>query len=279
MLRTSLFHAAILALLSVPLEAQEPIRPTPAPAARPAPAGEAEARIAALRAEVERHPEDDAARRRLAIALHGAGLRDSAIEQFEILAQRRPSDPQALFDVALAYASGGRVDDAVLAYRRLLEVAPGHPLALHNLGNLSYKSGDAEAAADWYRKAIASRPDYLLAWYHLGDALKLGNRFEDAYRAYEKVLEIDPRTPEEAEAYHDSLYKLAALDLSMGAVDRARQMLEELLRADPEHGSAYYAYGQVLLRLGRPGEAQRAFEKHASIQARKVPTSPMASDE
>ena len=65
----------------------------------------------------------------------------------------------------------------------------------------------------------------------------------------------------------------------MGAVDRAREMLEELLRASPEHGSAYYAYGQVLLRLGRVEDAQRAFDKHVKIQAQKVPTAPMAADE
>ena len=271
MLPRAIRQLAILALLTAPQAGMGQSASTPA--------GDADARVAALREEVARRPEDDETRRRLAIALHGAGKRDLAIEQFEILARRRPKDAQALFDVALAYGSGGRVDDAVAAYRRVLEVAPGHPIALHNLGNLSYKSGNAAEAADWYQKAIASKPDYLLAWYHLGDALKLGERFKDAYRAYEKVLEFDPRTPEEAEAYHDSLYKLASLDLAMGAVDRARLMLEELLRADPEHGSGYYAYGQVLLRLGRPAEAQRAFDKHASIQAKKTPTSPMAAEE
>jgi len=286
MLRNSLSHGAILAILTIGLPASGGTTPPAPPApqrtadpAGPAPADATRREIEALRAQVARAPEDNELRRRFAIALHGALLRDEAIEQFEILAQRKPTDPRTLLDLALAYGSGARVDDAVAAYGRLLAVSPGHPVALHNLGNLAYKGGDAPAAVEWYQKAIAAKPDYLLAWYHLGDALKLGDRFKDAYRAYEKVLDLEPRTPEDLEAYQDALYKLASLDLAMGAVDRAREMLEELLRANPEHGSAYYAYGQVLMRLGRPEEAQRAFEKHASIQAKKAPTSPMAADE
>jgi len=284
MLRNSFSHGAILAILTVGLQASGGPVPTPGPHATSAPAessssSAARREIETLRGQVARAPDDDELRRRLAIALYGARLREEAIEQFEILAKRKPTDPRTLLDLALAYGSGARVDDAVATYRRLLDVSPGHAVALHNLGNLAYKGGDATAAAEWYQKAIDSKPDYLLAWVHLGDALKLGERFKDAYRAYEKVLELEPRTPEELEAYHDSLYKLASLDLAMGAVDRARELLEELLRASPEHGSAYYAYGQVLLRLGRPAEAQRAFERHASIQARKTPTSPIAADE
>ena len=52
-----------------------------------------------------------------------------------------------------------------------------------------------------------------------------------------------------------------------------------LLRANPEHESAYYAYGQVLLQLGRPGDAQTAFETHAKVMAKQKPTSPMAHGE
>jgi len=288
MQRNSLIHGAILALLfgGVPAAADPLPSPSPSPVAEfssgPADAALPEAvrrQIETLRDQVARAPEDDELRRRLAIACHGALLREEAVEQFEILARRKPDDPRALLDLALAYGSGARLDDAAATYQRLLVVAPGHPVALHNLGNLAYKRGDATTAIAWYEKAIESKPDYLIAWYHLGDALKLGGRFRDAYRAYESVLEREPRTPEELDAYNDSLYKLASLDLAMGAVDRARSMLEELLRANPEHGSAHYAYGQVLLRLGRSDDARRAFDRHAAIQARKAPTSPMATEE
>ncbi len=282
--RSSLI-CGILAVVSACAVAADPV--PSAPTAAPTSPGQDDAalpaatrqEIEALREQVARAPEDDELRRRLAIKCHAALLREEAVEQFEILVRRKPDDPRRLLDLALAYGSGARIDDAVATYQRLLVLTPGHAVALHNLGNLAYKRGDASAATDWYQKALASKPDYLLAWYHLGDAFKLDERFQDAYRAYEKVLELEPRTAEELEAYNDALYKLASLDLAMGAVDRARAMLEELLRANPEHGSAYYAYGQVLLRLGRPDEARRAFEKHESIQARKKPSSPMATDE
>ncbi|HXV75931.1 MAG TPA: tetratricopeptide repeat protein [Candidatus Polarisedimenticolaceae bacterium] len=228
-----------------------------------------------LRAAVVRDPADENAHRELAIALHDAHRIDEAIAEFEWLARRSPTE-RSLLDLALAYGSGSRWDDAEATYRRILETSPNHAIVLHNLGNTAWRRGDPETAIEYYVKAIKAKPDYLLAHARLGDALTQAERYRDAYRAYESVLELEPQTAAEADAYYDALYHMAALDLQMGAHERAGMMLAELIRADPDHPKAYYAYGQVLMFMGREEDAQKAFAEHQRIQANQAPSSTAA---
>jgi predicted Zn-dependent protease len=67
------------------------------------------------------------------------------------------------------------------------------------------------------------------------------------------------------------------LDLTMGATERAAQLLGELVDFYPAHPNAHYAYGRALMQLGRPEEAEREFDIHMRLMAEKKPTSPMAT--
>ena len=53
--------------------------------------------------------------------------------------------------------------------------------------------------------------------------------------------------------------------------------MESLIGEHPDHRNAHYAYGQALLQLGRPEQAQREFETHMRILARIEPVAPMAA--
>ncbi len=78
-----------------------------------------------------------------------------------------------------------------------------------------------------------------------------------------------PQTAQEADVYQDALYEMASLDITMGSYARAAEMLAELVRANPQHGKAHYAYGQALMHLGRTDEAQREFQLHMTLLAQQ----------
>jgi tetratricopeptide (TPR) repeat protein len=226
---------------------------------------------------VSARPDDAEAQRDLAIRLHGAGRVAEALPHFEKVVALAPN-ARHLLDLALAYASASRAQDAEKTYRRLLALAPNDAIALHNMGNLAFNRGDAKAAADWYRKALAAKPDYILAQKHLADTLKKLGRYEEAYHAYERVLnDLEPKTAAELEAFDDSLYEMALLDLEMGATQRAADMLAQLVEASPENAQAHYAYSRALTALGRLDEARREIETHQRLTSGEKPTSPMAT--
>lgn len=224
----------------------------------------AESTLSPLREAVKKNPQSVDDRRRLARALHDLNFKEASVEQFEALLEIDPS-ARTLLEMGIAYTAAARFDDAIKTYDRLLEIKPEDPITLHNLGSIAHRRDDYETAIQFFQRAIAAQPDYLRAHRRLGDALKAAERYRDAYRAYEGVLQLEPRNPAEAEQFVDSMYELASLDLMMGAYQRAGQFLTEVLRVSPEHPNAYYAYGQVLLQLNQPELAQQALDRHAQL--------------
>jgi len=233
-------------------------------------AAEAAKKIEQLSREVETDPENPEKLQALGRALHEANRREDAIPYLERAAKLEPS-VRTLIDLAIGYSGAARLEDSERTYERVLELSPDFPVALHNLGTLAHRRGNYEQAVTYYNRALEGEPKYLLARLHLGDSLNASDRLREAYRAYEQVLELEPGDSQEASGYVDALYKIASLDLKMGAHERAGRFLTELIRMAPNHNRAYYAYGQVLLHMGYPEEAQKAFDKHVQILAAEEP--------
>lgn len=233
---------------------------------------EAEKKIDPFRRAVESDPTNPEKLRTLGRALHEANLKEEALPYLERAAELEPS-VRNLLDLAIGYSGAARLDDAERTYERLLELSPDFPIAVHNLGMLAHRRGNYEQAITYLNRALELEPKYLLAQLHLADSFKSSDRPKEAYGAYERVLALEPRNPQEAGGYIDALYKIASLDLKMGAYERAGRFLTELIGMAPNHNKAYYAYGQVLLQMGYPTEAQKAFDKHVQILAAEQPSS------
>jgi tetratricopeptide (TPR) repeat protein len=260
------FAAALLSVLAAACGGGEQTPPAAAPAAQPAPP--AADVPEELRGAVRDAPEDDLARRRLAIALHEVGRIEEALAEFEQLVARSPNR-RHLLDLALAYGGAGRDAEAEATYGRLLALAPEDPVALHNLGNIALRRGDEQGAIEYYTRAVAARPDYLIAHYHLGQALQQEQRFAEAYRSFERVLEVEPHDGEDLVAADDALYRMATIDLRMGALERAAAYLAQVLEADPGHPRAHHDYGEALMRLGRREEAAAQLDLHMRLEAER----------
>ncbi len=236
---------------------------------------EAEKKIAPLRQAVEADPGNAEKQRQLGRALHEAGYQQEAVVHLERAVELDPG-VRTLLDLTVGYSGAARLDDAERTSRRLLQIAPDFSIPLHNLGTLAHRRGEYDEAIGYFNQALEKEPTYLLARLHLGDSLRSAGRLQEAYRAYESVLELEPQNPREANHYIDAFYKLTALDVKMGAHQRAATLLTELIKLAPNHNRAHYAYGQVLLHLGRPDEAQRAFDRHVEILAKEDLRSPVA---
>jgi predicted Zn-dependent protease len=57
------------------------------------------------------------------------------------------------------------------------------------------------------------------------------------------------------------LYGLAIECANTGDVNAAEEYFRRLVSAHPEYVASYYHYGQLLLRMGRGGDAQEAFRQ------------------
>jgi len=240
----------------------------PAPAA--ATAGDAGTGVPpGLVATVQANPRDAQALHALAVALHKDGRREEAVTRFEQLVELNP-DTRYLIELGVAYASVSKPEEAEAAFMRALEASPTNPLTLYHLGNLAMGRGDNERAISMYRLAVQNDPEYLLVHFHLAVVLQQTEQFAEAYRSYEAVVALEPTSPFELEAWDASVYAMAALDLQMGATERAVGLLEVLIESAPDHPGAHLLMSQALTKLNRQDEAREHLAIHERIAAARA---------
>jgi len=233
--------------------------------------------IRALEAEVAANPEDPDARRLLGRALNEYGRFEDAVVQLKRVVELR-RDVRGLLELGLAYSDAARIPEAEQSYKEILKLAPGHPIALNNLASIAFNSyGQTQKAIELYRQALKSDPAYLPVYYRLASTLEHDGQYEEAYRMFGKLLQLEPRSASELEDYDNAIYRLASLDMKMGETARALELLDVLLEGNPEHPKAHYALGQALLQLGRTEEAQREFDIHTQLLEHRKLTTPAAS--
>ncbi len=95
--------------------------------------------------------------------------------------------------------------------------------------------------------------------YNYGKALKLAGEFDKSRAELLEAARLDPSLTE-------AWTGLGHLELiTRGPLEKALEYFEEALRADPANTTARYDAAEVLLRLGRPGEAEKRIDRALSL--------------
>ena len=106
------------------------------------------------------------------------------------------------------------------------------------------------------QKFLAEHPDSPRGWIDLGRALAMVFRFDEAERAFRKV--IDTSDPNSAAALYGEIGNLYR---ARGKFDQAAQWYEKQISADPEDALGYLYLGNLLLRQGNFPPAETVFRK------------------
>ena len=152
---------------------------------------------------------------------------DDARREFERIAARDPRSVGALTMIAIIFEMKKQGDDAEHAYRRVLEVDPTAPVAANNLayrwadrnhnleealalarsaverlkdnadaldtlGWVYYKQGRPDQAIPQFQASAQKNPARPLFQYHLGLAYLANAEWENAKKALEDALRLDP---------------------------------------------------------------------------------------
>jgi Flp pilus assembly protein TadD len=226
----------------------------------------------AFREELNRNPNDRAARMEYALALAELGDTTRPVRMLEELTRRAPGDAGVWRALGFVYARLGRYDDAeralrgaigldprlarawrdlgvVLAargrdaeareaYARALAVDPRDETALINLGNLESRSGDHAAALAHYHEAEVR--DSSQAWAYRGQIreLVLLGRETDAGAVWRRWLKVAPGEAEVREG-------AARHYVHVGRPDAALEIAREGVRLSPHSGEAWWLLGEM----------------------------------
>lgn len=183
-------------------------------------------------------------------------------------------------------------------YERALDVASDPPEVVLHLARLDLEDDRPAAAAALLEDLTGRQPQDLHAWLLLGIAHRRGGRYDDALRAYERVLERRPddhrvhfnrgialrhrgdveaaieayaRALELSPGFVAAMSNLAELELERGRLEQARSLLARALELAPGYRPARLNLARAELRVGDLAAATRRAERLVDAESDWAP--------
>jgi tetratricopeptide (TPR) repeat protein len=153
---------------------------------------------------------------------------------------RRMLRIQRLINAATESINGERYEEARRALQLALSHDP-HNKEVHEMfGRLHARLGQPERAIEYFTRCLELPPETAdqSARTGLANAYLRLERFDEAERQYELVLEATPEDP-------DAWYNLGILRVTQGRTAEAEAAWREVLRLDPRHAGARDALRRI----------------------------------
>jgi putative PEP-CTERM system TPR-repeat lipoprotein len=204
---------------------------------------------------------DPGAQPRLALAQLAAlrGRDDDAIRWLEEARARDAKSVEALTLLARAYVARGELPKARTVADELLALQPTSAEARLVSAAIALRQKDAARAQKDAAEAVRLAPESAAAWLGNGEVQEQTGRVDAARDAYRRAATLAPKSP---------LPEAAVARLELGA-GRGESALEAARRARAQPGSEAAGLrleGEVLMRLNRPADAARSFERLLAVE-------------
>ena len=195
--------------------------------------------------------------------LHAEGRGAEAVAAFEAAVRVKPGFVDAWLALGEAHASEGDREGALEAVKRATESAPRSVPAWLASGRIGQALGHLDDAASAFRRGLELAPEDGACLLGLAALLEQARRFEEAVAVLRPALTSNPARPELLKALSRSLFAL-------GQLPEAEQLALRAAELAPRDADAYYAVGNVQLRMQRPAAALAAY-RNACVLAPQSP--------
>jgi tetratricopeptide (TPR) repeat protein len=136
-------------------------------------------------------------------------------------------------------------------------------------GQELHKASEYDEAIKAYDKAIELNPKYIEAWSYKGIALYALKKYEETIEAFDHVIELDPKDARAWFGKADSLFGLGKYESAITAFDKAMELLSLQDRSSKNLSSLadiWYNKGLALFELGKYKEAVAAYDKSVELK-------------
>lgn len=210
------------------------------------------------------HPEDLVIRCNLAESLYHSGRAAEALALCD--------KAHAISDRSLRLArlggymaqQAGNYDDAVALYSHVVDKVPSDWEGWNNLGNARAGAGDFEGSIEALKRAVSLVPDSRPVRLNLANGLFDAGQVQEAERLLKELVTEEEGDP----APFLSLYTLYR---AAGCEEDAYHAIKSAALAAPRDASIQSDLGQEAARYNYYDEAESAFEKALSLDARMGP--------
>jgi tetratricopeptide (TPR) repeat protein len=151
---------------------------------------------------------------------------------------------------------------AIADLTKAAEINPKLPDVYSYLGQAQMASGDMNAARQDFEKELANNPNDFESNVRLAVLLKQDGNYARAHELLDRALQVRPKDP-------GALYQVGATYLAAGDMDRARGVLESLVKQAPNFLEAHVSLAQVYYRLRRKEDGDREREIVSKLKAQQ----------
>jgi putative PEP-CTERM system TPR-repeat lipoprotein len=151
--------------------------------------GDAEAADATVLSWLKAHPQDQIARAHLARSYTMRGLKQQAIEQYQILLSAVPNNAMVLNNLAVLYQEAGDSRALVMA-EKVYKLEPASAIHADTLGWILVQQGQSEKGLPLLKKATANAPKNPEIRYHFAYALAKAGQESQALREVDQLQKM-----------------------------------------------------------------------------------------
>jgi len=220
-----------------------------------------------LRRVLSFQPGNEEAHRLLGDLLVDEGRTAEAITEFQKAIELRPGYWRNSAKLGYAYLLLGRYPDAIAQLKRAIGLKPDSSVTLQMLGSVYQRMGDKASALENYGKAIQLRP-VASAYSNIGMIHYEAGRFEEAARAFEQAITLEPKVPTYHRNVGDAYRRLGRREEATASYLQAAELTKTLLQINPKDALGLARLAVLEAKLGRRQEAA----EHAASAVALVPT-------
>ena len=128
-------------------------------------------------------------------------LDEGKVAQLRSEAERDPRNPQPRVELGNLYFDSERFEDAIRWYSDALAIDPRQVSVSTDLGIAYYYTNQPDKALEQFEKSLAIDPAHSKTLLNVGVVRAFGKQdLQGAARAWERVIEVAPNSPEAARA-------------------------------------------------------------------------------
>ena len=179
-----------------------------------------------------------------------------AMQELAKASELDPDNPEIDMTLGLAYQARGDLSKAEEYLRRAIDKKPDYAEARNNLGIVLAERKEWDKAIREF-EAAGSNVMYTTperAYFNLGEAYRAKGDPSNAEGAYRRALRANDR-------YAPAYIGLSGLLGGQGRWNDAASVLTRCVELLPDYAPGWMALGQAWLRLSRPEDALKAFNK------------------
>lgn len=221
-------------------------------------AGDASGAELLLDTYLKRSPDDADGHNLAALAKHGLGFSDNAIDHLQRARALAPREHLFAVNLAAIFVDLGRIDDGLATIDAFLTNVPGQIDALIQRAQILQQHERIDEAVAVARMSVAYHPDNARAHYALGVALLKCEKIDDAVLSFATAGRLDPESVDTWINYGVALKE-------SGDTAAAEESYHRALKLAPNDAVIHNNLGNTVSALGRTEEALKCYRKAVAI--------------